>query len=284
MAWKNVDYWRTALLDLTVANGKHISLGQRIGNGSAADVYEAFLPSGTSVAVKVFSPAKGTYVSQDHFRHELRLWKRCSAKSENVVRLLAHYSLPRGVRCILMEKLDGDAYRLASIQRSRSLFAPAEKRDVFWGVLSGLRDMHAQGIVHRDIKPENIGIVRGGNSETRLLRAVLMDFGHAEDLRHRLRGSRNSDNARMPAFGTLGFHAPEVKAGGDYTPAADIFAAGVAFYEIWTCTSAAKRVRESTGCEALDAMLSDMQREDPLLRPAAADLLRHRFFLPESVK
>src|SRR4030095_7093914 len=81
-------------------------------------------------------------------------------------------------------------------------------------VARALAAAHAIGVVHRDVKPGNIVLTPGG--------ARVVDFGLAaprsepdrpwgEDAEDELRG------------GTPAFVAPEVFAGDDATPAADVY-------------------------------------------------------------
>lgn len=96
------------------------------------------------------------------------------------------------------------------------------------GVLSGLEELHAKGVVHRDIKPSNILLDQAGN-------AVIADLGiaHIEDekIANLLleEGGRNPtlSGGKELAIGTPQFGAPEQFGGGEITPATDLHALGV---------------------------------------------------------
>jgi serine/threonine protein kinase len=72
-------------------------------------------------------------------------------------------------------------------------------------------------VVHRDIKPANILIGKGGS--------VLVDFGLTKGL---------SIGRPVGRAGTPGYIAPEVVAGGGYTPAADRYAFGATVFFLLT--------------------------------------------------
>ena len=88
-------------------------------------------------------------------------------------------------------------------------------------ILAALGAAHADGLVHRDVKPANILIGADG-------RVKLADFGIAkatQDLGRDL-------TATGQVLGTAGYLAPEQAAGGEATPASDVYATGVVLYEM----------------------------------------------------
>ena len=101
-------------------------------------------------------------------------------------------------------------------------------------VREALEAVHAAGIVHRDVKLENVLIDRDG-------RAVLSDFGISrivdDDLRRKLEVTRTmvaKDADMKLVVGTAAYLAPEIRTGGEPTPASDFFALGVAFFRLMT--------------------------------------------------
>ena len=67
------------------------------------------------------------------------------------------------------------------------------------------------------------------------------------------------------AAGTLGYIAPEIVAGGEYTPAADIYSLGVTSRELLTGNLRAKPTLGEFG--GLAALIDRMTRREPEQRP-----------------
>lgn len=97
--------------------------------------------------------------------------------------------------------------------------------DIFRQVLSALQYAHDCYVVHRDVKPGNIYVTRDPN--TRFLTTKLLDFGIALDLD----GPAESE----ALCGNPYYMAPEQTIpGAEIDGRADIYAAGLSFYEAVT--------------------------------------------------
>jgi serine/threonine protein kinase len=135
----------------------------------------------------------------------------------NVVKFLGLYCLGEGSWTILMERCNGEDFK-QYIEAN----GPQEELNalelVAKGLLSALGHIHAHKVIHKDVKPENLLI----DYQTNTRRLVLVDFGiscHFSEeakLRHRC--------------GSPGSIAPEVLMKSRWTPKADVFSAGVAFF------------------------------------------------------
>jgi serine/threonine-protein kinase len=90
------------------------------------------------------------------------------------------------------------------------------------GVASALTAIHAAGIIHRDLKPANILLDLGGPQP----QPKLVDFGIAR----MIAGSRLT--ARSSVVGTPQYLSPEAIRGAEPSPALDIYAFGIALYEL----------------------------------------------------
>src|SRR5690606_17433378 len=97
--------------------------------------------------------------------------------------------------------------------------------DVLRQVLAALQYAHDCKIVHRDVKPANIFVTRDPN--TRFITTKLLDFGIALDL--------DATQTSEQMCGDPFYMAPEQTLPGAKIDArADIYSAGMSFYEIVT--------------------------------------------------
>lgn len=129
---------------------------------------------------------------------------------------------------------DGQPQTLADAQEAG--LATEERLAAWYGDLrAALAAVHAAGIVHRDIKPENILVGKDGH-------AVLSDFGISRILDNRLRQdvaltrTMVTDGAATArrVLGTVMYLAPEVRTGGDPSPASDVWALGMTLFRLLT--------------------------------------------------
>ena len=186
---------------------------KRIGSGGFGDVVMArHDQTGTLVAVKYLRAE----LLDDHdflemFRGEAAVL--AAMDDPNVVRLYEYVESPSGA-AIVMELVAGVSLR--EILKYQGKTTAQAALVVLHGSLLGLTAAHRRGVVHRDYKPENVLVTGDGISK-------LTDFGIA---------ARAGD--RPVAAGTLAYAAPEQMAGGQASPASDIYAATATFYECLT--------------------------------------------------
>src|SRR6202000_1399475 len=128
----------------------------------------------------------------------------------HVVRLYEYVESASGA-AIVMERVDG--VTLADVLQRYGRTTPEAALVILYGSLLGLAAAHARGVVHRDFKPKNILVNAAGASK-------MTDFGIAA-----LAGDRP-----MPT-GTARYMPPEQFEGAEATPAADVYAATVTFYQ-----------------------------------------------------
>jgi serine/threonine-protein kinase len=122
-----------------------------------------------------------------------------------------------------MEFLEGESLidRLKAVQR----IPLDEAIGIMKQLLDALSKIHKEGIIHRDLKPENIILVsrRGMKNFVKIL-----DFGLARQ------GSLTRMTEKGIIVGTVNYIPPEHVSGTTLSPAGDVYALGVIFYEMLT--------------------------------------------------
>jgi len=118
---------------------------------------------------------------------------------------------------IVMAFVEGESLA----RRIRSGLKLGEALDIAIQIGEGLKAAHERGILHRDVKPANILVSAEGT-------AKLTDFGIAF--------VRDRSRLTLPGtvMGTLTYMAPEQLRAEDADPRTDIWAIGVALYEMCT--------------------------------------------------
>ncbi|MGW1543314.1 protein kinase domain-containing protein [Streptomyces sp. NPDC002309] len=184
-----------------------------LGSGASGRVVLAVhVETGVPVAVKYLNDSLRTRPGfVQGFRSEARLLGGLG--SPFVVGLYEYVESPDGA-AIVMELVDGISLR--TLLTRQGPLPPEAALTVLKGSLLGLADAHRVGVVHRDYKPENVLVGTDGSSR-------LVDFGIAVD---------SGVSARIA--GTPAYMAPEQWTGAPASPAADVYAATVTFFECLT--------------------------------------------------
>lgn len=171
------------------------------------------------VAVKVIRPELHTALATERFVREAQA--------------LASLPHPHIVQVFEADEADGLPYYVmqyldqTTVQR-RLHAGPIPRREVLKlgrDLLEALEHAHAHGIVHRDVKPANV-FWDGAN-------AVLVDFGVAKRVGS---SGKQEEPLTEPGWqaGTRAYMTPEQLAGGDATPASDLYGAALVLYESYT--------------------------------------------------
>ena len=198
----------------SVVGGRY-RLGERLGRGGMADVFDGFDERlDRPVAVKVLRPGMAT---RPDVRRRFEVEARSAAKLShpNVVSIYDTGD-DDGFAWIVMERLPGETLA------DRVSAGPAEPdwlRRVAGDVLGALGAAHAAGIIHRDIKPGNILIGADGC-------AKVADFGIAKSIE-----IVDDTTHTGQLVGTPAYLAPERIDGEPATPSSDLYSLGVVLYE-----------------------------------------------------
>src|SRR5579859_88024 len=216
-----------------------------LGSGGFGDVVLArHDASGTMVAIKYL---RRELLADPEFAGMFRAEARvlASLNDQHVVRLYEYLESPAGA-AIVMELVDGVSVREILTHQGQTTAEAALV--VLQGSLLGLAAAHARGVVHRDYKPANVLVNGAGVSK-------LTDFGIA---------ARAGDRP-VPA-GTLAYAPPEQMSGSPASPAGDVYAATVTFYECLTG-------RPPFGGDSVEALLAQ-HRSAPVPLEAVPGALR----------
>ena len=239
------------------------TLGELLGRGALGTVWAATrVADGRPVAVKVVSVAEEEEAHA--LARELAVLGRVAV--EGLVGF--HESVGLGgdepAVALVLDHLAGGSLERAV--QARGHLSVGESVTVLAPVARALAGLHALGVVHGDVSPANVLLERSGQP-------FLADLGVA-----RLVGEAPSEQYGS-LWGTPGFVAPEVCAGGVPTAASDVYAAGALAW--WCVTGAAPEpgsVRRPLAevAPGLPSAWSEVTSQallgDPALRPTAAEL------------
>jgi hypothetical protein len=186
-----------------------------IGEGGMGRVYEAIDPViGRRVAIKTISLDAEDADTRARFFREAQSAGQLSHPNLITIHDIGEIG---GMPYIVMEYLEGmDLNRTMRQER----LSYDTKIEIMLAVCEGLSFAHGHDVIHRDIKPANIFRTTQG-------RIKILDFGLA-------RGVVSEVTRTGKVLGTPNYMAPEQIRGDDVDHRADIFSAGVVFYELLT--------------------------------------------------
>jgi hypothetical protein len=193
-------------------------LRRLLGQGSMGTVWEAydeFLHRPVAVKEVLLSPGIPDSEADELRERTLREARAIAVVSHPNVITLHDVARENGQPFVVMEYMS--ARSLAELLRE---FGPLEvpaAATVGYAVAAGLAAAHQAGITHRDVKPGNVLVAEDG-------RVKLTDFGIARNVSE-LTITRTGITLGSPAY-----IAPEVAAGREVTPAADLWGLGATLF------------------------------------------------------
>ncbi len=206
-------------------DGKAVTIESLVGSGGFGQVYSGRLEDGTRVAVKTVLTGSlddsALLTLQNEAKHAV------GVNHPNVVRVLY---VNDGEKAsgrppyLVMEYVEGGtlADAIARQKAAGTHFAVDELRAMYLQIAEGMAAVNAR-LVHRDLKPANVLLDAGG-----LLK--ISDFG----LSKLVDAATRSETFK--GWGTRPYQAPEAFEGGANTPAMDVYAGGVVFFEMAALT------------------------------------------------
>lgn len=198
---------------------KEYVLGEKLGSGAFAKVYEAVHEiTLQKVAIKIISKKKLSKVQNglENLKNEIAIMREL--RHPNVLQLIDAFENEEGTKIYMIIEV-GNAGSLQDIMNAQS-----DKRlplqdawKFFKQLVDGVEYTHQQGVIHRDIKPANLMITTSGVLK-------LADFGVAYKL-----GKFDDADTLTTTQGTPAFQCPQIAAGlKEYSGfATDVWAMGV---------------------------------------------------------
>lgn len=192
-----------------------------LGKGAMGVVYRAFDPNiRRTVALKTI---RKELIDDDdraatmlaRFKNEAQAAGRLSHPG---IVSVYEYGEEGDLAYIAMEYVQGNPLREYFNRGTR--FEDRDAVSIMAQLLDALAYAHEQGVYHRDVKPANLIVMTNG-------RLKVADFGIA-----RIDSSNLTQIGAI--MGTPGYMAPEQYAGSDVDWRADVFSAGVVFYQLLT--------------------------------------------------
>jgi serine/threonine-protein kinase len=219
---------------------------------------------GARVAIKVLRPE---FVAQRDVLQRFLEEARTSIRlvHPNIVRVLEGAQAEDGAPFLVMELLDG--VPLGAYTQNGGRVPLAQAVPILQGILAGLAAAHAEGIVHRDLKPDNVLLTRDA-SGTFVVK--LLDFGIAKVMD--AAGGMGVRTRTGVFLGTPAYMSPEqARSARDVDQRADLWSAGILFYEMLTGRPAFPAPTEFARLAALlSAEPEPVQKIDPSLAPLAS--------------
>jgi serine/threonine-protein kinase len=223
-------------------------------------VYEASpLDGGAAVAIKILHA---------HFIGDTHVLQRFLEEGRTYMRLV-HANILRAHECLTAE--DGSPYLVTDLLEGVPLSAYtknggrvsiAHAIPILQGILAGIDAAHEKGVVHRDLKPANVFLARepGG-----LFAVKLLDFGIAKVME--IAGGMGKKTRTGVLLGTPAYMSPEqIRSAKDVDGRADLWSAGVMFYEMLTGRTAFPAPTEYARLAAvLQSIPEPIERVDPQL-------------------
>jgi len=205
-------------------------LGGYIDGGQARVFHAIHVASQEEVAIKVFHNSPLNEGGHARFLRELRSLARLRhpnvipIRSAGEIMGFAYYVMPWVAGMPLDEYVR--ATRL-SIQ---------QKLDLLIAITSAVDHAHRRGVLHLDLKPNNVRVDSSGEP-------IIMDFGLA---RMSTGGLADLTGLGLGPVGTPAYMAPEqIDDLEDVDTRADVFALGLAMFEVLTCRSARQVANDS---------------------------------------
>ena len=197
-----------------------------LGGGAMGKLYKAEnISLHKEVAIKIM---QGGFAGSEEYR--VRFMREATAAASlnhfNICTVLDYDVGEDGSAYIVMEYLVGET--LAARIRRVGVLPPLSACIIMRQLINALACAHQKGIVHRDVKPDNIFLVPHDGRDDFV---KLIDFGVAH-IEHPITGEDAHLTQSGQVYGTPQYISPEQANGIAVDYRADLYAAGIIFYEM----------------------------------------------------
>jgi hypothetical protein len=154
-----------------------VSMGEEIGRGLCARVFDAAVVDGACTEEVREAAASGRLVLRVHdqrFAGQLEGWRLVRDRVPAAATILRPLAVSDNACATLMPRLETDLFSLVweSHRLTADFVDRASPLVVLVDMIDGVIHLHTHGVAHRDIKPENVMVNKDG-------RGVLVDFDFA---------------------------------------------------------------------------------------------------------
>lgn len=249
-----------------------VALIERIGGGAFGDVFSGVYVTddefdGQRVAVKCLSQVDSSAIKQ--FQREAELL--ADSQDHKYIVSIYEYNLEHEPPYIVMEYCGLGSLRQWAANRKLSWQTVAAMMS---HALQGVAWIHDAGGFHRDIKPDNMLVAETAEGSVRVL---ISDLG--------LTRIPHPDTVLTKSpWGTEGYTAPEVAAGGEYSPSADVYSLGITFCEMLTRSKDTDKLQSARCPEEFKRLVWAMASTRASQRPTVAEVAGRLKALLEQVK
>ncbi|UCF62397.1 MAG: serine/threonine protein kinase [Anaerolineaceae bacterium] len=205
-------------LENTVLSGRY-ELRERLGVGGMAYVYRALDRNlQREVAIKIL---RDSLIDDPSFQTRFLQEGRAAANltHPNIVTIY-DFGYDQNRYFLVMEFINGTDLKTLIVKLGQLELNQAV--DLMIQISSGVGYAHRAGLVHCDLKPQNVLVTHDG-------RAKITDFGIARAL-----ATIRPDEHSEIVWGSPIYFSPEQSAGDPPSPASDVYALGVVFFEMLT--------------------------------------------------
>jgi eukaryotic-like serine/threonine-protein kinase len=242
----------------------HYRIVEKIGAGGMGEVYRAQDEHlGRDVAVKVLPP--GTLSDESarkRFREEALILSKLNHPN---IATIHDFDTQAGADFLVMEYVPG----VTLSERLATGPLPEKEVACLGGQLAeGLAAAHERGVIHRDLKPGNLRLTSDG-------RLKILDFGLAKLVQPVSGDAETQSLSETRALaGTLPYMAPEQLKGERVDARSDLWAVGIALYEMATGRHPFEgKTSTAVTDQILHAPVPALQELQPRLSSRLADII-----------